>query len=123
MTDDIVNRILAEGDHELDRTESLFDTVREAFSRQMRTLTYIIASILALCVALAIWVAILFFRAEATWYIVFYATLFNVLMLAIALTRMFMWQTLHKRQIQRDIRRLELLIRSELASQRGKTTQ
>ena len=34
-------------------------------------------------VVLAIRVAVLFFRAEETWYIVFYATVFNVPMLAI----------------------------------------
>jgi hypothetical protein len=110
MTSEIINQILDDSEYDAERAESLREMVLEAFAKRMRSVTIIVGGLLALFIALSIWVTILFFQAEDTWHIVLYATIFNTLMLAIAGIRIFLWQTLHRGRLQRDIKRLELRV-------------
>jgi hypothetical protein len=73
----------------------------------MRSVTLVVVAFLVLFIALSAWVTYLFFHAGDTWHMVFYAAIFNTLMLAMASTRIFLWQSLHRGRLERDIRRLE----------------
>jgi uncharacterized membrane protein YciS (DUF1049 family) len=62
--------------------------------------------------AVAVWVATLFFQTEDIWFMILYATVFNSCIIIASVIRSFLWQIIHstlqRRIIERDIRRLEL---------------
>ncbi len=110
MSDEIIRRIINETEYDVSREDSLRSIVREPFRKQHRSVLYVVVFFLVSLSVLAVWVSVLFFQAAETWEMILYATLFNTLMLGIACTRLFVWQTIHRGHVQRDVRRVEARI-------------
>ena len=76
----------------------------------MRIFTVLVFLVIAVTLAIAVWVAILFFQTDEIRKMILYATLFNTCMLAIASVRLFLWQLLLRQGVLREIKRLELRV-------------
>ena len=107
MTNEIVDRILHDSEYDVSREDSIREIVKEPFRKQHRGVMFLAAFFIVVFLGLSIWVGALFFNAEETWHMILYATLFNVWMLCLGATRLFIWQTIHRGHLQRDVRRLE----------------
>ncbi len=118
MSDEIVRKILDELEHDSTREDSLRRMIASAFEARTRVYTLIVGIIVVAAMAVAVWVAILFFQTDEIRSMILYATLFNTCMLAIASVRLFLWQLLLRQGVMREIKRLELRL-LELSNKTG----
>ena len=110
MSDEIVRRILGEMEDDSGREDSLRRMIASAFEARTRIYTILVGIVVVAALAIAVWVAILFFQTEVIRDMILYATLFNTCMLAIASVRLFLWQLLLRQGVIREIKRLELRV-------------
>jgi Na+/H+-dicarboxylate symporter len=110
MPDDIAKRILHDSEYDSEREESLRRFVSAAFEARTRVLTFIVGLFIVVFSAIAVWVAILFFRTDEVRYMILYSTVFTTCIVTIAAVRIFLWQLLHRQRVLREIKRLELRI-------------
>jgi hypothetical protein len=99
------------------REDTLWSLVGQFYSRQMQSTVIFTWTmglvILALCAAMAV----LFFHAEQIRWQIVYAVLFVVFMEWLSIIKIFAWLMIHRNNIKREIKRLELRI-AELAAAR-----
>ena len=91
-----------------------------AFEARTRVYTGLVAITIVLALAVAAWVAILFFQTQEVRSLILYATVFNTCIVTIAAVRLFLWQVSLRQGTIREIKRLELRI---LASTKTLHTQ
>jgi hypothetical protein len=108
MSDEIIKKILDDMEHDAHREDSLRRMVASAFEARTRVYTLLVGIFIAVSLAIAVWVAILFFRTDEVRYMILYATVFNTCMLTIAAVRLFLWQLLLRQRVIREIKKLEL---------------
>ena len=108
MSDENVRKILDQMEHDSAREDSLRRMIAGAFEARTRVFTLISASIKISALAVAVWMAILFFQTAEIRQLILYATVFNTCMLIIVTTRLFLWQLLLRQGVMREIKRLEL---------------
>ena len=110
MSDDVVKRILDETENDSPREDSLRRMIVSAFEARTRVYTGLVAISIVLALAVATWVAILFFQTQEVRSLILYATVFNTCIVTIAAVRLFLWQVLLRQGTFREIKRLELRI-------------
>ena len=110
MSDDVVKRILDETEYDSPREDSLRRMIVSAFEARTRVYTGLVAISIVLALAVAAWVAILFFQTQEVRSLILYATVFNTCIVTIAAVRLFLWQVLLRQGTIREIKRLELRI-------------
>lgn len=110
MPDDITKKILHDLEYDSAREDSVRRFVASAFEARTRVLSFIVGLFIVVFAALAVWVAILFFRTDEVRYMILYSTVFTTCIVSLAATRIFMWQLLHRQRVLREIKRLELRI-------------
>ena len=110
MSDDVVKRILDETEYDSPREDSLRRMIVSAFEARTRVYTGLVAITIVLALAVAAWVAILFFQTQEVRSLILYATVFNTCIVTIAAVRLFLWQVLLRQGTIREIKRLELRI-------------
>ena len=110
MSDDVVKRILDETEYDSPREDSLRRMIVSAFEARTRVYTGLVAITIVLALAVATWVAILFFQTQEVRSLILYATVFNTCIVTIAAVRLFLWQVLLRQGTIREIKRLELRI-------------
>ena len=108
MSEEIVNPILEEMEHDSAREDTLRQMIASAFEARTRVYTLIVGIIVVVATAVAVRVGIRFFQTDEVRGMILYATLFNTCMLAIATVRLFLWQLLLRQGVMREIKRLEL---------------
>lgn len=123
MSDDLIRKILdeeipAEEGYEQEREDSLGRMAllgfRSAWKGPLRSYVVTAWSFILAFMAIAVWVALLYFRTDELRYMILYATIFNACIVIAAVVRSFLWQVFHRtiqrNMIERNIRRLELRI-------------
>ncbi len=109
MSQEQIRRIVQDS-YDEPREESLRGMLREFYSGQMRSVAVLAYVSAALCVALAVYSAMQFFRATQIQGQIMFATLFIVGALGLGLVKIFAWGKLHQSSIRRDLKRLELRV-------------
>ena len=122
MSDVLIRKILdeeipAEEDYDPGREDSLGSMASLGFRSlrgPLRSYVITVWSFVVIFMAIAVWVALLFFRTNDIWYMILYATIFNACIVIASVTRSFLWQvfhrTLQRNMIERNMRRLELRV-------------
>jgi Na+/H+-dicarboxylate symporter len=110
MPDDIAKKILHDLEYDSEREDSLRRMFTSAFEARTRVFTFIVGFFIVVFTAIAVWVAILFFRTDDVRYMILYSTVFTTCIVTIAAVRLFLWQLLLRQRILREIKRLELRI-------------
>ena len=110
MPDELVERMLKDMEYDSGREDSLRRFVVSAFEARTRVFTFIVGTTIAVSAAIAVWVAVLFFRTDEVRYMILYATVFNTCIVTIAAVRLFLWQLLLRQRVLREIKRLELRV-------------
>jgi hypothetical protein len=108
MSDEIVRKILDETEHDTAREDSLRRMIAGAFEARTRVFTLITGFIKIVALAVAVWMAILFFQTEEIRKMILHATVFNTCIVIMAMMRLFLWQLLLRQGVIREIKRLEL---------------
>jgi hypothetical protein len=123
MSDDLIRKILdeeipAEEGYEQEREDSLGKMVllgfRSVWKGPLRSYIVTAWSFILAFMAIAVWMAFLYFRTDDLWYMILYATIFNACIVIASVVRSFLWQIFHRtiqrNMIERNMRRLELRI-------------
>ena len=90
--------------------EGLLEQIAATFRTRMRMWIVLIWGLTALCAAVAVWTASLFFRAVTTRDWILYATIFQVAALAVVLLKIWYWMEMHRHTHTREIKRLEWIV-------------
>lgn len=109
MNDDMVQKMI---DEQYDPTgeDGLKQMVKDFYNRRMLSIVAVFWGSGLAFMAVAVWWAVAFFRAEATRDQIMYAAGFVVLMTWLGLLKVFAWQMIHRNSIKRELKRLELRI-------------
>jgi hypothetical protein len=96
--------------YEESRGNTLRGMIGDFYNRQNTSVVIVIWVFALICIALAVYCGIAFFRTADTRMQIMYATSFIVLMQFVNLCKVFAWQIIHRNGIKREIKRLELRI-------------
>ena len=105
--------------NELGEQISLCSMLKDFYNRKMLAVIILTWFWFLVILALAIYSGIKYFQSEQPKDLIFYAVLFIIAMLFMALMKIFAWQFIHRNSIKREIKKLELRI-NELAEKIGK---
>ncbi len=122
MSDDIIKKILDDIEHDAEREDSLRRMIASAFEARIRVYTLLVAIFIVASAAIAVWVAVLFFRTDEVRSMILYATVFNTCMLTIAGARIFIWLLLLRQRVIRELKKLELRLLEMAKSDRAGAT-
>ncbi len=107
MSSEQINRIIDDS-YDQSREEPIRTMGRDFFSRKFRSTLVFVWGWSAPFLALAVYSAVRFFKADHTQGQILYAALFIVATQAIFGMKVFAWQMLHQTSMRRDLKHLEL---------------
>lgn len=123
MSEELIRKILdeeipADEQYDPEREDTLGRMVslgfRSALKGPLRSYIIVTWSFIVLFMAIAVWVAVLFFQTDDVRFMILYGTVFNSCIVVASVVRSFLWQifhrTLQRNIIERNMRRLELRI-------------
>lgn len=96
--------------YEQSREETLRGMLKGFYNTRMRSIVILVWSFALVFIAGAVISAVKFFEAEETKSLILFATIFLVCAHWVDLMKIFAWQMIHKNNIKREIKRLELRI-------------
>ena len=109
MNAEQIKKIIEDTDD--DSGENTFGAmVRDFYSRRMLSMVIFIWVWALIFMAGAVISAVLFFITDLTKDHILYAALFITFMLFVSMMKIFAWQMIHRNNIKREIKRLELAI-------------
>lgn len=109
MNDEQIKRII-EDSYDESKEKGLRSMVTDFYSRELRSSAVAAWACGIVCVALAVFGAVQFFKTDETKWQIMYAALFMTGALGVVMMKIFAWQMVHRHSIKRDIKRLELRI-------------
>jgi hypothetical protein len=109
MNNEQIKRIIDDS-YDESKEEGLRSIARDFYSRQHVSSVIAVWLIGGAHAALAIYSALQFFRTDQTKWQIMYAALFLVGVHGIDLMKNFAWQMAHRRNIKRELKRLELRV-------------
>ena len=96
--------------YEEPREDTYRSMVSEFYSRRMRSTVILVWANFTVFFALGIFWGFMFFQSGEVKYQIMYAALFICFMQWSTLTKPLAWQRLHKNQIKRELKRLEIQV-------------
>ena len=121
MNDEKIRQMI-DDNYDDSREDTIRSMLSEFYSRKMAATAALVWVIGVLFLAAAVYSAVAFLGTAETKGQILYATVFICSFYAIGLMKAFAWQMLHRNNIKREIKRLELRI-AELVSSLNKTTR
>ncbi len=109
MKDDDLGRIAVDGYDEA-REDTLLQTAGEFYSRQMRGIAIVAWVNGLIAIALGVFSAMQFFRAEQVKQEIMYAALFVIAWSWLSVAKVMAWLWMARNRITREIKRLEIRI-------------
>jgi hypothetical protein len=109
MNDEQIKKII-EGNYDESKEDSLRSWFKDAYSKKMRWVMVCIYIQYIILLALAVFSAVQFFRADLTRYQIMYAAIFILSSHWMGFVSVFGWVMLQRPRIGREIKRLELRI-------------
>jgi len=113
MDDELIKKIL-EDTYDVSKEDTIWSMVGDFYNRKMLSIIIFLWVWAIIFIAGAVYSSIKFFDAEQTKSQIMYASIFICLIESIAVLKIFAWQMIHRNNIKREIKRLELRI-AELA--------
>ncbi len=99
-----------EDSYDESKEEGLRSIVRDFYTRKLMSTIILVWAIGIVFVGLAVFSAVHFFRTDQTREQILYAVLFLWGVHEFGVIRIFAWQMAHRRNLKRDIKRLELRV-------------
>jgi hypothetical protein len=109
MNDERIQRII-EDNYDKSKEEGLRSMVTDFYSRELRSSAVAAWVCGIVCVAVAMFGAVQFFKADETKGQIMYASVFMLGALGVVMMKIFSWLMIYRHGIRRDIKRLELRI-------------
>lgn len=109
MDDEQIKKII-DDTYDESREDTFGSMFRDFYNWRMRSIIIFVWTWGLFVGFVAVYGAVMFFRAEETKPQIMYAALFIAGCQFIALTKIFAWQMIHRNSIKREIKRLELQI-------------
>ena len=111
MTEDPLKQLLdCEDVYDDSREDTLRAMLGDFYNKRMRSIVVMVWASGLIFMALAVLSAIAFFKSADAKAQLLYATIFICLLQWIGLLKVFAWQTIHRNNIKREIKRLEIRI-------------
>ena len=109
MNDDIIKKII-DDNYDESKEEGLRSIARDFYSRKIMSSIVLVWALAILFLGAAVFGAVGFFRAGDVRNQIFCAALFLWGMHEFGVVRIFVWQMAHRRNLKREIKRLELRV-------------
>ena len=109
MSDEQIRKIIEDG-YDDSKEETLRAIAADFYSRRFRSIAILAWAWGIIFVALAVYSAMQFFKADLIQRQIMYAALFLYGALSVGLMKIFAWQMIHRQSFKRDLRRLELRV-------------
>lgn len=103
-------RTMADGSCNVSEDDSLWSMARDFYNIKMLPIIVFIWIWAIVFIAGAVYSGVQFFKVEQTQLQIMYAALFICFLHGVGLIKIFAWQMIHRNNIKRQIRRLELRI-------------
>lgn len=114
MSKETIKKMSVDGEYDTEGTNYQRGFIASAFKERPQPSMIILLIPLILFMVIAIGVAVLFIKTDETQKMILYAAILTICAVIVTSATVFVWQKLSRRNIKREIRRLELLI-TELA--------
>ena len=109
MNDETIQK-MSDDVYDDSKEDGLRAMMKDFYNRRMTGIVIMVWAWGIAFMALAVWCAVAFFRAEATRNQIMYAVGFLLFLHWVGLMKVFAWQMIHRNSIKRAIKRLELRI-------------
>ena len=109
MNDEQIKRIV-EDMYDDSGEDTYWSMVKDFYNKKMFTVVIALWVFALIFLSGAVVSAVFFFMANITQYHIMYSTLFITFMLFFSMIKIFAWQMIHRNNIKREIKRLELRI-------------
>ena len=109
MNNETIKKII-EDSYDESKEEGLRSIARDFYSRKMMSSVILVWVMAIAFIGLAIFSAVHFFRTDQIQRQIMYAALFIVGLHEFGVIRIFVWQMAHRRNLKREIKRLELRV-------------
>jgi len=109
MNNETIKKIV-EDSYDESKEEGLRSIVRDFYTRKLMSSIILVWTLGILFVGLAVFSAIRFFHTDQIQQQIMYAALFIVGLHELGLIKTFAWQMAHRRNLKREIKRLELRV-------------
>ena len=109
MNNETIKKII-EDSYDESKEEGLRSIVRDFYSRKIMSSVILVWVMAIAFLGLAIFSAVHFFRTDQIRLQIMYAALFVVGLHEFGVVRIFAWQMAHRRNLKREIKRLELRV-------------
>jgi 4-hydroxybenzoate polyprenyltransferase len=107
--DEQIKKII-EDDYDDSRQEGLMSMARDFYNKKMLNMVVLVWSLGIIFMAGAVYSGIEFFRTDEIRYQIMYAVIFMTCLQWVGSLKIFAWQVIHRNNIKREIKRLELTI-------------
>ncbi len=109
MSQEQIRRII-EDSYDDSKEETLRAMARDFYSRKLLSTAILVYGWVIIFIALAVYSATRFFKADQTQGQIMYAALFVIGVHGVGLVKIFAWEMLHRSGIRRDLKRIELRV-------------
>jgi hypothetical protein len=107
--DEQIKKII-EDDYDDSRQEGLMSMARDFYNKKMLNMVVLVWSLGIIFMAGAVYSGIEFFGTDEIRYQIMYAVIFMTCLQWVGSLKIFAWQVIHRNNIKREIKRLELTI-------------
>lgn len=119
MNNETVKKIIKDS-YDESKEEGLRSIVRDFYSRKLMSSVILVWVMAIVFVGLAVFSAVHFFKTDQIQRQIMYAALFVVGLHEFGVIRIFAWQMAHRRNLKREIKRLELRVAELSEALKGK---
>lgn len=109
MSNEQIRKII-EDSYDDSKEETLRAMARDFYSRSMRSTAILVYAWVIIFIALAVYSAMRFFKADQTQAQIMYAALFILGAHGVGLMKICAWEMMNRHSIRRDLKRLELRV-------------
>jgi hypothetical protein len=119
MNDETIKKTI-EDSYDESKEEGLRSIVRDFYTRKLMSSVILVWTLAILFIGLAVYGAVQFFKTDQIRLQILFAALFLWGMHEFGVIRIFVWQMAHRRNLKREIKRLELRVAELAETLKGK---
>ena len=109
MNEEQINKII-DDTYDDSEGDTYWSMAKDFYNKKTFTIAIALWAFALIFLSGAVFSAVMFFTTDITQYHVMYAALFITFMLFFSMIKIFAWQMIHRNNIKREIKRLELRI-------------